>query len=272
MCHCVTNCTAHPMYSLPWESMKTQARLTCAHTDMGQTKTQRRRRKSHKNHARSTCASLSLSLTYSLTLSVNCALSSWRALLGSAQLGSSLVAAPGPILNVCTPRQYRYRSLRPRLRRRRRIAATLRIALKEHSRPLGSYWGSDTSFVFGFVLVFVSLSRLEKCRLIAITESKSERKNERKKSRATETTTSLTHTHTQRQTGAHTNKSRTENVCNTKIRWRVSAADVFQKPPSLLLSSYDFTVDGRLVIFPYAIPYAQIAGYCEGDKYLCRDL
>lgn len=214
----------------------------------------------------------SLSLTYSLTLSVNCALSSWRALLGSAQLGSSLVAAPGPILNVCTPRQYRYRSLRPRLRRRRRIAATLRIALKEHSRPLGSDWGSDTSFVFGFVLVFVSLSRLEKCRLIAITESKSERKNERKKSRATETTTSLTHIHTQRQTGAHTNKSRTENVCNTKIRWRVSAADVFQKPPSLLLSSYDFTVDGRLVIFPYAIPYAQIAGYCEGDKYLCRDL
>lgn len=136
----------------------------------------------------------------------------------SARLGSSLVAAPGPTLNVCTPRQYRYRSLRPRLRRRRRIAATLRIALKEHSRPLGSDWGSDTSIVFGFVLVFVSLSRLEKCRLIAITESKSERKNERKKSRATETTTSLTHIHTQRQTGAHTNKSRTENVCNTKIR------------------------------------------------------
>lgn len=228
MCHCVTNCTTQPMYSLPWERMKIQARLTCAHTGMGQTKTQRRRRKSHKNHARSTCASLSLSLTYSLTLSVNCALSSWRALLGSAQLGSSLVAAPGPILNVCTPRQYRYQSLRSRLRRRRRIAAALRIALKEHSRPSGS----DKSFVFGFVLVFVSLSRLEKCRLIAITESKSERKNERKKSRVTETTTTLTHTyiHTQRQTGAHMNKSRTENVCNTKIRWRVSAADVFQKP------------------------------------------
>lgn len=158
MCHCVTNCTTQLMCSLRGESMKTQARLTCAHTAMGQTKTQRRRRKSHKNHARSTCASLSLALTYSHSLSRSI-VRSLRDVLCSAQLGSSLVAAPGPILNVCAPRQYRYRTLCPRLRRRRRIAAALRIALKEHSRPLGSDWGSDTSFVvgfgFGFVLVFV---------------------------------------------------------------------------------------------------------------------
>lgn len=106
---------------------------------------------------------------------------------GSAQLGSSLVAAPGPILNVCAPRQYRYRTLCPRLRRRRRIAAALRCALRSKSTPgrwvrtgarTRASWSDSGS---GSCLCSCVLSRLEKCRLIAITESKSERKNERKK-------------------------------------------------------------------------------------------
>lgn len=186
MCHCVTNRTTQSMCSLRGESMKTQARLTCAHIAMGQTKTQRRRRKSHKNHARSTCASLSLALTYSHSLSRSI-VRSLRDVLCSAQLGSSLVAAPGPILNVCAPRQYRYRTLCPRLRRRRRIAAALRCALRSKSTPgrwvrtgarTRASWSDSGS---GSCLCSCVLSRLEKCRLIAITESKSERKNERKK-------------------------------------------------------------------------------------------
>lgn len=129
--------------------MKTQARLTCAHTtkhtDMGQTKTQAQAKEPQKSRALNMRCPLSLSLSLSFCRSIRAVLCLAR--LDSARLGSSLVAAPGPIQYVCVRA-----SAIPLSTSASASASTspeqrlAHCAHREHSRPMGPFglWASDS--------------------------------------------------------------------------------------------------------------------------------
>lgn len=116
-----------------------------AHRDMGQTKTQAQAKEPQKSRALNMRCPLSRSLSLSFCRSIRAVLCLAR--LDSARLGSSLVAAPGPIQYVCVRA-----SAIPLSTSASASASTspeqrlAHCAHREHSRPLGPFglWGSDS--------------------------------------------------------------------------------------------------------------------------------